>query len=85
MDIVSLDFAALWIITAIVYFIFPLKHRWLVLLASSIFFYVKSGLIGTSVMLGACLVVWYVALKLDEKIEKNKLNLKRIEIIMLHH
>ena len=75
MDIVSIDFAALWIITAIVYFVFPLKHRWLVLLASSIFFYVKSGLIGTSVMLGACLVVWYVALKLDKKIEENKLYL----------
>ena len=76
MDIVSIDFAALWIITAIVYFVFPLKHRWLVLLASSIFFYVKSGLIGTSVMLGACLVVWYVALKLDKKIEENKLYLR---------
>ena len=75
MDIVSIDFAVLWIITAIVYFVFPLKHRWLVLLASSIFFYVKSGLIGTSVMLGACLVVWYVALKLDKKIEENKLYL----------
>lgn len=75
MDIVSLDFAALWLITAAVYYIFPLRHRWLVLLTSSIYFYVKSGLIGTSMMLGAALVVWFVAVKLDKKIEENKLYL----------
>ena len=75
MDIVSLDFTALWLITAVIYYIFPLRHRWLVLLTSSIYFYVKSGLIGTSMMLGAAVVVWFVARKLDEKIEKNKLYL----------
>ena len=75
MDIVSLEFTALWLISAVIYYIFPLKHRWLVLLASSIYFYVKSGLIGTSVMLGAALVVWFVALQLDKKIEAGKLYL----------
>lgn len=73
MDIVSLEFTALWLIAAVIYFIFPLKHRWLVLLAASVYFYVKSGLIGTAVMYSAALVVWFVALKLDKKTEAYKL------------
>ena len=73
MDIVSVDFTVLWVITAVVYYISPLRHRWFVLLFSSIYFYVKSGLIGTAVMLSACLTIWYVALKLDKKIEEGKL------------
>ena len=72
MDIVSLQFTALWLIAAVVYYIFPLKHRWLVLLASSVYFYVKSGLIGTAVMYSASLVVWLVALMLDKKAEAMK-------------
>ena len=75
MDIVSLEFTFLWLIAAVVYYIFPLKHRWLVLLASSVYFYVKSGLIGTGVMYSAALVVWFVALQLDKKTEANKLYL----------
>ena len=75
MDIVSLEFTFLWLIAAVVYYIFPLKHRWLVLLASSVYFYVKSGLIGTAVMYSAALVVWLVALLLDKKTEANKLYL----------
>jgi len=75
MDIVSVEFSVFWLITAALYFIFPLNHRWLVLLGSSIYFYVKSGLIGTGVMAVVCLTVWYVALQLDKKIEANKLYL----------
>ncbi len=72
MTLLSTEFAVLWLITAVVYFIFPLKYRWLVLLASSIIFYAASGVTGICFMLFACLTVWCVALLLDKKNERHK-------------
>lgn len=39
MTLISVEFALLWLVTAILYFVFPLKYRWTVLLASSAVFY----------------------------------------------
>ena len=43
MSILSISFVAFTIATVIVYYIIPLKWRWLVLLAASCFFYALSG------------------------------------------
>lgn len=67
MNIISVEFALLWLISAIVYFIFPLKYRWTVLLAASAVFYFSGG-IGTGYfMLLTIAVIYTVALTLDKQ------------------
>lgn len=76
MTLISLDFALLWLATGILYYVFPLKKRWTVLLASSFVFYFIGGLSTGYFMLFTTVCIWLVALWLDKhnKIQKDYLN-----------
>jgi len=66
MTLLSVDFAVLFAITTLVYFIFPLKYRWTVLLASSVVFYFYGG-IGTGFfMVIAIVCIYLIGLWLDK-------------------
>lgn len=76
MTLISVEFALLWLATAIFYFIFPLKYRWTVLLASSAVFYFSGG-IGTGYFMFVTIaVIYYVALILDKRNTELKQQLK---------
>ena len=76
MTLISVEFALLWIITAILYYIFPLKYRWTVLLASSGVYYFFGGIKTGYFMLITIGVIWLVALILDKYNENHKQYLK---------
>ena len=59
MTLISLDFAILLAITAVLYFIIPLKYRWIVLLASSAAFFFYGG-IGTGYFLVFTIICIYL-------------------------
>lgn len=65
MTLLSVEFALLFLITAILYFVFPLKFRWIVLLASSIAFYFYGGTGTGFFMLFTILCIYVDALWLD--------------------
>lgn len=65
MTLLSVESAVLFVITAILYFLIPLRFRWIVLLASSIVFYFYRG-VGTGFFMVLTIVCIYVtALWLD--------------------
>lgn len=67
MTLISVEFAIFWLISALVYFLVPLKHRWAVLLLSSFTFYFWGG-IGTGYfMLFTIVAVYVTALFLDKE------------------
>ncbi len=67
MTLISVEFALFWLVTALLYFAFPLKHRWTVLLGSSLVFYFWNG-IGTGYfMLFTVAVVYVTGLLLDKE------------------
>ena len=76
MTLISLDFALLWLVTGILYYVFPLKKRWTVLLLSSLVFYFIGGLSTGYFMLFTIVCIWLVALWLDKynNIQKEYLN-----------
>lgn len=57
-------------IVCLVYYIFPLKARWIVLLAANIIFYAASGWDNLLYLFCAILVSYYSALKMGENHEK---------------
>ncbi|MBQ8502962.1 MAG: MBOAT family protein [Clostridia bacterium] len=76
MTLISVEFALLWLASAILYFIFPLKYRWTVLLAASTVFYFWGG-IGTGYfMLLTVAVVYLTARVLDKYNVEHKEYLK---------
>ena len=77
MTLISIEFALLLIATAFIYFIFPLKYRWTVLLLSSLVFYFSGGLgTGYFMILGA-ITIWIIGLILDKYNEKIKIHLEK--------
>ena len=66
MTLISLDFALLWLVTGILYYAFPLKKRWTVLLGSSLVFYFIGGISTGYFMLLTTVCIWLVALWLDK-------------------
>lgn len=65
MTLLSIEFAVLLAVTAALYFIFPLKFRWTILLASSIVFYFYGG-IGTGFfMILTMICIYAIGLWLD--------------------
>lgn len=76
MTMISVKFAVLWLVAAVVYFIFPLKYRWTVLLAASAVFYFSGG-IGTGYfMIFTIAVIYFAALFLDKLNTELKQKLK---------
>ena len=76
MTLISVEFALFWLVTALLYFVFPLKHRWTVLLGSSLLFYFFGG-IGTGYfMLLTVAVVYVTGLMLDKHNNAHKDYLK---------
>lgn len=76
MTLISIEFAILWLVTAIVYFLFPLKYRWTVLLASSAVFYFRGGLGTGYFMIFTIAVIYFIGLLLDKHNETHKAYLK---------
>lgn len=72
MSLLSLEFAVFWLITTVLYFVFPLKYRWTVLLASSFVFYFYGGIKTGYFMLLSVLCVYITARFLDKYNEKQK-------------
>lgn len=66
MTLISVEFALLWLVSAILYFVFPLKYRWTVLICSSLVFYFRGGLSTGYFMILTAIVVYAVALFLDK-------------------
>ena len=65
MTLLSFESAVLFMMTAVLYFLIPLRSRWIVLLTSSIIFYFYGG-IGTGFFMVLTIVCIYVtALWLD--------------------
>lgn len=76
MTLISIEFALLLVATTIIYFIFPIKYRWVVLLLSSLFFYFSGGLGTGYFMIFGAVTVWIIALILDKYNEKIQKHLK---------
>ena len=77
MTLISVEFALLLIATAFIYFIFPLKYRWTVLLLSSLVFYFSGGLGTGYFMIFGAVTIWIIALILDKYNEKVQNHLKQ--------
>ncbi len=76
MTLISIEFALLLVATAFIYFIFPLKYRWTVLLLSSLVFYFNGGLGIGYLMIFDAITIWGIALILDKYNENAKIHLK---------
>lgn len=71
MTYTSLNFLFFVLVTALVYFLFPFrKHKWVVLLAASVFFYLVAGYKFAVFILFTALSTYLIALWID-KISKN--------------
>lgn len=66
MTLISLEFVVLLFATTIIYFVFPLKHRWIVLLTASMVFYFFGGLGTGYFMILATITVYLIARWLDK-------------------
>lgn len=62
MTFISLSFYLLLIVIIAAYFIFPLKFRWMVLLAGSLTFYICQGIQMLPIMLAAAAAGWFFGL-----------------------
>lgn len=77
MTLLSIDFAVLLVVTAAVYFAFPLRLRWTVLLASSAVFYFYGG-IGTGFfMIFSILCIYLTAIRLERLNQAQKAYLEK--------
>ena len=72
MTLLSIEFAVLWAVTTVLYFIFPLKYRWTVLLASSFVFYLYGGISTGYFMIFTIICIYAIALWLDSYNNKQK-------------
>ena len=72
MTLLSIEFAVLWAVTTVLYFIFPLKYRWTVLLASSFVFYFYGGISTGYFMIFTIICIYAIALWLDSYNNKQK-------------
>ena len=72
MTLLSIEFAVLWAISTVVYFLFPLKYRWTVLLAASFVFYFFGGISTGYFMIITIVCIYAVARRLDSYNQKQK-------------
>ncbi len=87
MTFVSWYFLFGFVIVATLYYIFPIKYRWVVLLASSILFYLRSGFHMLICVLISSLFTWLIGLvlsvaKIDHK-RKKRLFITWLGILIL--
>ena len=74
-------FVPLFLIVALIYFLLPLKKRWIVLLAASLLFYATWGGMGFAYLIGAVLASWIAGLWMEsvgKKYTDDKLKTKKI-------
>ena len=62
MSLISLEFLGFLLAVLVFYYLFPLKFRWLVLLAGSIFFYVSTGPDGLPYLTAVSVIAYLAAL-----------------------
>lgn len=72
MTLLSIEFAVLWAVTTVLYFVFPLKYRWTVLLASSFVFYFYGGISTGYFMIFTVICIYATALWIDSYNQKQK-------------
>lgn len=65
MSYISLTFLLFLVISVTVYYSFPAKHRWIVLLCASYVFYCWNGILPVAYMLLTTMTIWGGALLLD--------------------
>lgn len=79
MSIVSMKFICFVAVTAIIYYICPKKHRWLVLTAANTVFYVCGGIESVIYVLFATLAAYLTARKLDSDFSAQKKECEGLE------
>lgn len=69
MSFVSVNFMMMVLVTVIIYFLFSIKYRWMVLLAASIYYYVAvAGWQALLITTGTTAVVWLLGLCIEKNI-----------------
>lgn len=76
MSFVSLNFAVFVIVVLLLYYIVPLKYRWIVLLAASTYFYLLCGLKYIFYILFSIVTVYFAAIIIENKASWQKDYLK---------
>ena len=72
MNITSKDYVAFMAGVMVVYFILPKRFQWCLLLAASLFFYMKAGLPGVLFILTTSLVTFFTALWMESANRRSK-------------
>ena len=62
MSLISLEFLGFLLAVLVFYYLFPLKFKWLLLLAGSIFFYVSTGPDGLPYLTAVSVIAYLAAL-----------------------
>lgn len=67
MDIISLKYAILVVVTFFIYWIFPKKNRWVALMISSVVFVLLSNIPSLAIFMYAMIILTWIATRLLEK------------------
>ncbi len=82
-NFISVYFFIFIIITLFLYFLFPIKYRWFLLLASSIFFYSSAG-VDSLIFLGlAAITAYAIARNIEDVYSEQKNNKKTAKMLLV--
>jgi len=79
MNLVSLSCLCFATITVLLYFIIPQKHRWLVLLAANVFFYITYGPVYIVFLILCAAISWIFAIILEKTFPHRHRSLKALK------
>ena len=84
MGITTFKFFVFLIISIILYYIFPKKHRWIVLLATSITFFLLAGIYYLILYMLFGIIITYIGARvIDEKIKSEKFKKIILAIVLI--
>lgn len=81
MSYISAGFLFTIALGALVYYLFPKKHRWLVLLLISLLYYTSYGFSNLVYVLFTCITSYIISLKMSEM--EDKVHRKRLLSVVL--
>ena len=82
-NFISVYFFIFFIITLFLYFLFPIKYRWFLLLTSSIFFYSSAG-VDSLIFLGlAAITAYAIARNIEDVYSEQKNNKKTAKMLLV--
>src|SRR5574344_518900 len=79
MDFVSVNFILLFLVSSIIYYLFPKKFKWIVLLIANIIFYISGNGFISLFLLGSIITI-YIGGRVLDKLESNKPSFKDMDI-----